>query len=152
LALELRAYQLPDERDLEAAYETSAASVERIVRQRLVGVAESRREFILRPNYQRNRRLVAELNQRYDGRCQMCAFAPRLVYGVPAANVHHIVYLACGGEDTLDNLILLCPNHHEVVHAATAQFDFRTLEYAFPNRRREPVVLNDPDHLVRPGG
>jgi 5-methylcytosine-specific restriction enzyme A len=150
LPLEARAYQVPDERDLENAYELGTYAVERVVRERLVGVSATRREYVAQTGHLRSRSLVADLNRRYDGRCQLCAFAPRVVYGVSAANAHHIVYVSRGGDDSLDNLVLLCPNHHDVIHAAQAHFDFGTLEYVFPNRRREPVVLNDPDHLRRP--
>lgn len=119
------------------------------MRERLLGAGPERREYVAGTGYQRSRVLVADLNRRYDGRCQLCAFAPRVVYGVSAAHAHHIVYVSRGGDDALDNLVLLCPNHHDVIHAAQAHFDFGTLEYVFPNRRREPVVLNDPDHLTR---
>jgi 5-methylcytosine-specific restriction enzyme A len=149
LPLELRAYQVTDERDLETAYATSAEAVVRMVRETLLGVAPDRREFVVHTNYQRSRGLVSDLNRRYSGRCQLCAFSPRVVYGVSAAHAHHIVYLSRGGNDVLNNLVLLCPNHHDVIHAAQAHFDFGSLEYIFPNRRREPVVLNDPDHLQR---
>lgn len=149
LPLELRAYQVPDERDLEIAYATGHEAVARVVREKLLGVTSERRQFVAHTNYQRSRGLVSDLNRRYAGRCQLCAFSPRVVYGVSAAHAHHIVYLSRGGNDILDNLVLLCPNHHDVIHAAQAHFDFGSLEYVFPNRRREPVVLNDRDHLQR---
>ena len=45
---------------------------------------------------------------------------------------HHIRHWADGGETSLDNLILLCPTHHRLVHEGG--FDVRA-----PRRRRIPV-------------
>jgi len=44
--------------------------------------------------------------------CNACEW--RVLEGAICA--HHIVPLSCGGESTLENLILLCPNCHAVAH------------------------------------
>ncbi|MER3485957.1 MAG: hypothetical protein C4345_08320 [Chloroflexota bacterium] len=49
------------------------------------------------------------------------------MYGAKAYNAHHIVYLARGGRDELGNILLVCSNHHRVIHAAKAVFDFKDL-------------------------
>lgn len=35
-------------------------------------------------------------------------------------HAHHVVPRACGGSDTIDNLIVLCPNCHALAHYVTA--------------------------------
>lgn len=42
----------------------------------------------------------------------------------------------------LRELLLVCPSHHEAIHATSAVFDFRDLHYLYPGGRREPLVLN----------
>ena len=36
--------------------------------------------------------------------------------GVPYTEVHHIIPLANGGEDTIQNVACLCPAHHREIH------------------------------------
>ena len=114
---EPRAYRIADERLLEDAYERGPSVAEEVIDTQEGGVSAARRAFPKTTNYRRNRLLVTELHRRYQGRCQLCAFAPDVVYGVAANRGHHITYLSRGGADELGNLILLCPNHHEVVRS-----------------------------------
>jgi hypothetical protein len=141
LSLERRAYQVVDEVNLERAYEVSEDAVREAVAEYHVGVSEARK-LTLQREYSRNRGLVEQLHNLYNGRCQLCGFDPELVYGVRACCGHHIVYLSRGGRDELENMMLVCPNHHEVIHAAGSVFDFKDLHYLFPKNRREPLVLN----------
>ena len=39
-------------------------------------------------------------------------------------------------------MVLLCPNHHTVVHKTRAPFDYSRLTFCFPNGRVEPLCLN----------
>lgn len=51
------------------------------------------------------------------GICQLCENpAPFELDGEPFLHVHHIEYLADGGEDTIENSIAICPNCHERIH------------------------------------
>jgi 5-methylcytosine-specific restriction protein A len=142
LPLELRAYQLADEFVLEQAYERGQEVLREALERYHIGVSPQRKVTLQTTYYVRNRSLVGILQEMYNGRCQLCGFDPRLLYGVTACNAHHIVYLSRGGRDELENLLLVCPNHHRVIHAANAAFDFKDLHYVFPNGRREPLVLN----------
>jgi len=141
LILEQRAYQVAEEPTLEASYNVNKNAVQEVIKEYHVGVSNRRQQFLQR-YYRRNRLLVEKMYELYNGRCQLCGFDPQLLYGVRACCTHHIVYLSRGGYDEMQNLLLLCPNHHEVIHATQAVFDFRDLNYVFPNMRREPLVLN----------
>ncbi|HAS6343122.1 TPA: hypothetical protein I7243_07315 [Vibrio vulnificus] len=69
--------------------------------------------------YKRNPDVVAEALIRAKGVCECCKeFAPftRKKDNSPYLEVHHIVPLAVGGEDTLNNVIALCPNCHREKH------------------------------------
>jgi hypothetical protein len=47
--------------------------------------------------------------QRDGARCRLCGFDV-------VVHVHHIVHKARGGNNSLGNLITLCPNHHAMAH------------------------------------
>lgn len=42
----------------------------------------------------------------------------------------------------MENLAPLCPNHHTVIHATDATFDYAKLHFIFPNGRVEPLCMN----------
>ncbi len=142
LADEPRATRVPDEAALERALVTG----DEVWRALPDGARELVSDHALHRITQaarRNRSLVEELRARYRGRCQLCAFDPQVVYGRGICEAHHLVYLSRGGDDALDNMILVCPNHHEAIHATSAVFDFEDLRYVFPGGRREPLVINE---------
>lgn len=56
------------------------------------------------------KKVYLEVRERDLWRCRACGKADLL-------EAHHIVYRSQGGEDTLDNLILLCKLHHMEAHA-----------------------------------
>lgn len=69
--------------------------------------------------YRRNPDVVVEVLLRAKGICERCKEnAPfiRAKDGTPYLEVHHIVQLALGGEDTVENAIALCPNCHREAH------------------------------------
>jgi hypothetical protein len=143
---EPRAYAVADEQELERGVLVGGDELGDVVRNEHSGVSDERRQELLGLT-PRNRQLVRSLHNMYAGRCQLCAFDSPVVYGVPCAESHHIVYLSRGGPDELANMVLLCPNHHSVVHKADATFDYARLAFTFSNGRMEPLCINT--HLVR---
>ena len=59
--------------------------------------------------------------QAYDCKCALCGWQATneliilngKAHYSKGNEIHHITPLSKGGEDSLDNLILLCPNHHK---------------------------------------
>jgi hypothetical protein len=99
--------------------------------------------------YNRNEWLAESLKSYYMHRCQVCGndFLP--TYGASYSESHHIQYLRDGGPDISGNVVVLCPNHHRIIHATNAEFDRSSFEYKYPNGLREPLIL--PDHLAKAG-
>lgn len=141
LPIEERAYKVADEMKLEKAYQQPMPYFERFIREDHGGISDQKK-FSLYSSYTRNRQLVGELGSLYQGRCQLCGFDPMTLYAVEASEAHHIVYRSRGGDDTMENLVLLCPNHHTVVHRNDATFDYAKLHFIFPNGRVEPLCIN----------
>ncbi|HBX65846.1 MAG: hypothetical protein CL670_10405 [Balneola sp.] len=95
--------------------DTSAARYERIAN------AEKRpkRQRVYSYTYRRNPDIIVEALKRADGFCENCKKpAPfhRASDGTPFLEVHHIKSLSDGGEDTLENVVALCPNCHRKKH------------------------------------
>jgi 5-methylcytosine-specific restriction endonuclease McrA len=143
---EPRALAVANEYDLERELLIGGDQLREVIATEHSGVSDERRRELLGLT-PRNRQLVASLHDRYAGRCQLCAFDSPIVYGVPSAESHHLVYLSRGGMDELSNMVLLCPNHHTVVHKTDATFDYARLTFLFANGRIEPLCINT--HLER---
>jgi len=69
--------------------------------------------------YARNPDVVAEVLVRANGKCERCnQDAPflRKKDHEPYLEVHHVIQLSHGGEDTVNNALALCPNCHRFLH------------------------------------
>jgi hypothetical protein len=93
--------------------------------------------------FERNPWLAESLKSYYDYRCQVCGIDFEPTYGVPVADTHHIEYLGRGGLDVSGNIVVVCPNHHRVIHATDARFNRQNLAYEYPNGLREGLILRD---------
>ncbi len=101
-------------------------------------------ETLQRP---RCRELVKQLHTMYQGQCQVCLYNPRDIYHLDVCHGHHIIWISRGGDDELENMCLICPNHHAAIHADDAIFDYRGLQFQFGNGLIEEIRLN---HHLKP--
>ncbi|MEN6336977.1 MAG: HNH endonuclease signature motif containing protein [Phycisphaerales bacterium] len=77
---------------------------------------------------------------RANGVCEACGCrAPfiRISDGTPYLEIHHILPLADGGDDTIENATALCPNCHRRAHYAGDAVTFAGL------LKRKPVTPRD---------
>ena len=79
---------------------------------------------------QRNPYVAEYAKRRANGRCQLCGnpapFADS--NGKPYLESHHLVWLANGGTDTIDNTVALCPNCHRKMHVLNDARDVEKLK------------------------
>ena len=70
--------------------------------------------------YERSRAVHDYVLRRANGFCELTGEpAPfRTKSGEPYLEVHHIIRLADGGDDTVENALALCPNCHRYEHYA----------------------------------
>ena len=68
--------------------------------------------------YQRNEYVAEEARLRAAGICQLCELPAPFSNksDQPYLEVHHVVWLAKGGDDSLENTVALCPNCHRKMH------------------------------------
>jgi len=83
----------------------------------------SAKRYITDPN------VAVYAKRQAGGKCQLCTQPAPFNYGEgdPYLEVHHIVWLAKGGEDTPQNAVALCPNCHRKMHILDREGDKRTL-------------------------
>ncbi|MBW8038654.1 MAG: hypothetical protein FVQ85_01495 [Planctomycetes bacterium] len=72
---------------------------------------------------------------------QICRWAPRDNYGRLLCQGHHLQWLSRGGRDVLQNMVLICPNHHVAVHRCDSPFDYQHHAFHFPTHK-ERLLLN----------
>jgi 5-methylcytosine-specific restriction protein A len=135
LRLEPRARLIPEEQ-LEAEIANgSQEDVRQLLEDMPHGIARDRLEYLYTKAPTRSRRFSLALHDLYNGRCQICLWDPCAQYGRPLCQGHHIHWLCRGGDDNLQNMILVCPNHHAAIHRCDASFDFEDMAFVFPNYR-----------------
>lgn len=80
--------------------------------------------------YSRDPMVAAAVKNRANGVCDLCGKeAPFLtMQGFPFLEEHHVVRLADGGTDDLNNAVALCPNCHRKMHIVNDEKDTETLK------------------------
>lgn len=77
---------------------------------------------------------VADKAKRNKRLCEHCRW--RTPYGSELLHAHHVIPLSCGGPDTIDNLIILCPNCHAIAHFVAPRTN-STRQYSGPQTAAE---------------
>lgn len=135
LPQEPRARLLPED-DLEQALDNgSSEDVQHLIQRTPNGLARARMEYLYTRAPIRSRKLANDLHELYDGRCQICLWNPCEKYGSNLCQGHHIHWLSRGGADNLENMVLVCPNHHAAIHKCDAVFDYADMAFVFPKYR-----------------
>ena len=93
-----------------------------------------------------NRKIGENLKLLYGYRCQICGQVIGEKYGSHIAEAHHIDYFVNSLNNDANNQMIVCPNHHSVIHDANPVFDRRRMVYRFDNGAEERIILNK--HLV----
>jgi len=91
----------------------------------------------------RNPELPVILKELYKYKCQICEHDFKPTYGIPYSETHHMIWLSRGGVDHSNNIIVVCPNHHRIIHEAKPKFDRNNFKYIYPNGHQESLVLKD---------
>ena len=90
-----------------------------------------------------NREIGERLKRNYNYRCQICGRSVGEFYGVDLAECHHIEPFSESLNNDATNLLIVCPNHHRIIHAAEPTFDRKRKLYLYPNGCEEILSLND---------
>jgi predicted HNH restriction endonuclease len=89
-----------------------------------------------------NRAIGDTLKMLYEYRCQICGNDFGKKFDVHIVESHHINPFVISMNNDASNQMIVCPNHHKVIHRAEPFFDRRRLLFVYSNGVEERVVLN----------
>ena len=69
------------------------------------------------------RNVIIKLKMIYNGNCQICGCNYFEIYGVDITEAHHIDYFGKSLNNNINNIIILCPNHHALIHKTNPVYD-----------------------------
>ena len=88
-------------------------------------------------------RSIAEgLKALYEHRCQICGCSFKFPYGSNLIHAHHIDSFTRSLNNNPENIMILCPNHHGIVHDIHPVFDIKKKAFNYPNGLVEPLKIN----------
>lgn len=89
-----------------------------------------------------SRSIGNSLKELYGYRCQICGAYIGENYGSKLIHAHHIDYFTKSLNNNSGNILIVCPNHHYIIHDTHALFNRKTKEYEYPNGYKEGLKLN----------
>lgn len=89
-----------------------------------------------------NRKTINELKSIYNNSCQICETYFSQTHGVEVVEAHHIEYFSKSLNHHADNIVIVCPNHHRLLHKGSATFDRNLKEFIYENGYQEKLRLN----------
>ena len=89
-----------------------------------------------------NRTIERDLKKAYGYRCQICGQLIGEKYSSHLVHAHHIRYFTQSKDNSMSNIMVVCPNHHGIIHDTNPVFDFKTKTYTYPNGYVEGLALN----------
>lgn len=87
-----------------------------------------------------NTSIIKQLKRLYKGKCQLCGNNPVAEYSVNITEVHHIEHFSVSQNNDSSNLIVLCPNHHRLIHKLNPVFDISRKSFLLPDGRELKIV------------
>lgn len=90
-----------------------------------------------------DRKIGDNLKQLYDFRCQVCGMSVGDDYGMHSiVDAHHIEPFTISLNNNFDNIMILCPNHHRILHTCGGVFHRSCREIWYPNGLHERLAIN----------
>ncbi len=90
-----------------------------------------------------NRKIGDNLKLLYGYRCQICGCLIGEEYGSHIAEAHHIDYFVSSLNNDASNQLIVCPNHHSIIHDANPIFDRQRRLYIYKNGLEQGLMLNE---------
>ena len=86
--------------------------------------------------------ILNDLKIAYGYRCQICGECIGEKYGSNLIHAHHIDYFTKSINNDASNIMVVCPNHHGIIHDQNPVFDRRNKCFHYPNGYVEGLKLN----------
>ncbi len=82
------------------------------------------------------------LKKAYNYSCQICGQKIGENYSVDFIHAHHIEPFSESLNNNPENIMILCPNHHGIIHVANPIFDKKSKIFKYDNNFEEGLILN----------
>lgn len=89
-----------------------------------------------------NHAIGDSLKNLYGYRCQICGSFIGESYGSQVIHAHHIDYFSRSMNNDASNIMIVCPNHHAIIHDRNPEFNNKEKTYRYPNGFVEGLALN----------
>jgi hypothetical protein len=89
-----------------------------------------------------NRDIIKQLKILYNHKCQICNKSFIEPYGGEIVEAHHIESFSKSHNNNANNIIIVCPNHHRLIHKLDPSFNNESKTFVYSNGHAEPVILN----------
>ena len=89
-----------------------------------------------------NKKIGDNLKLLYGYCCQICGQVVEEEYGSHVVESHHIDYFTKSLNNDASNQMILCPNHHSIIHSTNPTFHRKRLTYVYRNGFEERLILN----------
>ncbi len=89
-----------------------------------------------------DRSICDDLKLLYNNKCQICNHNFGEIYESNIAEAHHVEPFISSLNNNSDNIIIICPNHHRIIHKVNPVFDRNHFIFVYPNGLKEPITLN----------
>lgn len=90
-----------------------------------------------------DRNIGNNLKKLYQFRCQVCGQTIGEPYGNSSiVDAHHIDPFILSQNNNFDNIMILCPNHHRIIHQCHGEFHKNIKQIWYPNGLHESLSLN----------
>lgn len=95
-----------------------------------------------------DRKIGENLKLLYGYHCQICGRLIGEKFDTHVAEAHHIDYFVLSLNNDANNQMILCPNHHSIIHEANPVFDRKRMLYVFPNGVHQSLTVNKHLHSI----
>lgn len=89
-----------------------------------------------------NKKIGDNLKLLYNYRCQICGRNIGEDYDSNIVEAHHIDYFVNSLNNDSKNQLIVCPNHHSIIHDVNPVFNKKKLLYLYSNGMQEGLALN----------
>jgi len=86
--------------------------------------------------------ILRDLKVLYGYRCQVCGQHIGEKYDSNLIHAHHIDYFTKSLNNNSNNIMILCPNHHGIIHDKNPIFNPQAKTFLYPNGYEEGLKLN----------
>lgn len=129
-----------------AAARKAASRYSELDLEMLLGSKDDRSGFVEKNRLVKIRKLDRSISDRlkivYKNRCQVCGENIGERYDAEITHSHHIEPFSKSLNNDPDNILIVCPNHHGIIHAVNPVFNREKKAFVYGNGYAEKLLLN----------